>query len=72
MNKIRNFPEGHSTVGEWQGSGRAVAGERHGNGMVFVNRPLASPCRVSRRRESLGQIFMPIRLLSRAGIAQSV
>jgi hypothetical protein len=36
MHKIRNFHEGHSTVGEWQGSGR----ERHGNGMVCVNRPL--------------------------------
>jgi hypothetical protein len=30
MHKIRNFHEGHSTVGEWQGSGRVVAGERHG------------------------------------------
>jgi hypothetical protein len=44
MHKVRNFHEGHSTVGEWQGSGRVVAGswqgrgretawERHGNGM---------------------------------------
>jgi hypothetical protein len=40
MHKIRNFQEGHSTVGEWQGSGRVVAGERQGNGMVCVNRPL--------------------------------
>jgi hypothetical protein len=53
MHKIRNFHEGHSTVGKWQGSGRVVAGERHdrcesafnkageghGNGMVCVNRP---------------------------------
>jgi hypothetical protein len=30
MHKIRNFHEGHSTVGEWQGSGRVAAGERHG------------------------------------------
>jgi hypothetical protein len=27
----------HCTVGEWQGSGRVAAGERHGNGMVCVN-----------------------------------
>jgi hypothetical protein len=27
------------TVGEWQGSGRVAAGERHGKGMVCVNRP---------------------------------
>ena len=25
-----DFHEGHSTVGEWQGSGRVAAGERHG------------------------------------------
>jgi hypothetical protein len=30
MHKIRNFHEGHSTVGEWQGSGMVAAGERHG------------------------------------------
>jgi hypothetical protein len=30
MHKIMNFHEGHSTVGEWQGSCRLVAGERHG------------------------------------------
>jgi hypothetical protein len=30
MHKIRNFHEGHSTVGECQGSSRLVAGERHG------------------------------------------
>jgi hypothetical protein len=30
MHKIRNFHEGNSTVGEWLGSGRVVAGERHG------------------------------------------
>jgi hypothetical protein len=29
MHKIINF-HGHSTVGEWQGSGRVAAGERHG------------------------------------------
>jgi hypothetical protein len=29
MHKIRNF-HGHSTVGEWQSSGRVVAWERHG------------------------------------------
>jgi hypothetical protein len=29
MHKIRDFDEGHSTVGEWQG-----------NGIVCVNRPL--------------------------------
>jgi hypothetical protein len=39
MHKIRNF-HGHSTVGEWHGSGRVVVGEWHGNGMVCVNRPL--------------------------------
>jgi hypothetical protein len=39
MHKIRNF-HGHSTVGEWQGSGRVVAGLRQGNGIVCVNRPL--------------------------------
>jgi hypothetical protein len=40
MKKIRNFDEGHSTVEEWQGRSRVVAGsgrgtawERHGNGM---------------------------------------
>jgi hypothetical protein len=48
MHKIRNF-QGHSTVGEWQGSGRVAAEElqgngrgtaweQHGNGMVCVNR----------------------------------
>jgi hypothetical protein len=26
MHKIRNFHEGHSTFGEWQGSGRGKAG----------------------------------------------
>jgi hypothetical protein len=30
MCKVRNFHEGHSTVGEWQGSGNVAAGERHG------------------------------------------
>jgi hypothetical protein len=30
MHKIRNFHEGHSTVGEWQASGRGTAGERRG------------------------------------------
>jgi hypothetical protein len=30
MHKIRNFHEGHRTVGEWQGSGRVVAGEKDG------------------------------------------
>jgi hypothetical protein len=40
VHKIRNFHERHSTVGEWQGSGRVVAGERQGNGMVCVKRPL--------------------------------
>jgi hypothetical protein len=30
MHKIRNFHEGHSTIGEWQGSGRGTAWERHG------------------------------------------
>jgi hypothetical protein len=39
MHKIRNF-HGHSTVGEWQDSGRVAVGERHGNCMVCVNRPL--------------------------------
>jgi hypothetical protein len=32
MHKIRKIHEGHSTVGEWKGNGRIVAGERHGNG----------------------------------------
>jgi hypothetical protein len=40
MHKIRNFQEGHSTVGEWQGSGRIVAGSWQENGIVCVNRPL--------------------------------
>jgi hypothetical protein len=40
MYKVRNFHEGHSTVGEWQGSGRIVAGSWQGNGMVCVKRPL--------------------------------
>jgi hypothetical protein len=40
MHKIRNFHEGHSTVGEWQGSGKGMAWERHGNDMLCVNRPL--------------------------------
>jgi hypothetical protein len=40
MHKIRNFHEGHSTVGEWQGSGMVAAREQHGNGIVYVNRPL--------------------------------
>jgi hypothetical protein len=39
VHKIRTF-HGHSTVGEWQGSGRVAAGEQHGNGMACVNRPL--------------------------------
>jgi hypothetical protein len=30
MHKKRNFHEGHSTVREWQGSGRVAAVERHG------------------------------------------
>jgi hypothetical protein len=30
MHKIRTFHQGHSTAGEWQGSGRVVGGERHG------------------------------------------
>jgi hypothetical protein len=30
MHKVRNFHEGHSTIGEWQGSGRVAAWERHG------------------------------------------
>jgi hypothetical protein len=30
MHKLRNFHEGHSTVWDWQGSGRVAAGERHG------------------------------------------
>jgi hypothetical protein len=30
MHKERNLHEGHSTVGEWQGTGSVVAGERHG------------------------------------------
>jgi hypothetical protein len=30
MHKIRNFHKVHSTVGEWQGSGKVVAGEQHG------------------------------------------
>jgi hypothetical protein len=30
MHKIRNFHEGHNTVGEWQGSGRETVWERHG------------------------------------------
>jgi hypothetical protein len=33
MHKIRDFHEGHSTVGE----GRVVARSRQGNGMVCVN-----------------------------------
>jgi hypothetical protein len=32
MHKIRKFHEGHSTIGEWHGSGRVVAGSRQGNG----------------------------------------
>jgi hypothetical protein len=32
-----DFHEGHSTDGEQQGSGRVVVGQRHGNGMVYVN-----------------------------------
>jgi hypothetical protein len=43
MHKIRNFHEGHSIVGQWQGGGRVMAGERHGNGMVCVNQPLLLP-----------------------------
>jgi hypothetical protein len=53
MHKIRDFHEGHSIVGEWQGRGREMAWERHGmcksafnmaverhgNGMICVNRP---------------------------------
>jgi hypothetical protein len=30
MHKERNFHEGNSTVGEWLGSGRGRARERHG------------------------------------------
>jgi hypothetical protein len=33
MHKKMNFHEGHSTVGEWQGSGSVVVAERHGNVM---------------------------------------
>jgi hypothetical protein len=36
MHKIRNFHEGPSTVGEWQGSGSGRAWERHGMcGLAF-------------------------------------
>jgi hypothetical protein len=30
MHKLNSLQVGHSTVGEWQGSGRETAGERHG------------------------------------------
>jgi hypothetical protein len=30
MHKVRNFHEGRSTVGEWQGRGRVTAWKRHG------------------------------------------
>jgi hypothetical protein len=33
MYKLRNFYEGHRTVGEWKGSGRILAGSRQGNVM---------------------------------------
>jgi hypothetical protein len=33
MHKIMDFHEGHSTVGEWQGSGRVAVRERQTNGM---------------------------------------
>jgi hypothetical protein len=42
MHKIRNFHEGHSTVGEWQGNGMVCVNwslTRQGNCMVCVNRP---------------------------------
>jgi hypothetical protein len=55
VHKIRNFHEGHSTVGEWQVSSRVVAGsregKRHGDSMVCVNRPLVfwvTQCQVIR------------------------
>jgi hypothetical protein len=44
MHKIRKFHEGHNTVGEWQDSGRVMAGSWQGrirgtagNVMVCVN-----------------------------------
>jgi hypothetical protein len=49
MHKIRIFHKGHSTVGEWQGSGWVVAGSRHRNSMVCVNSPLT--------RQGNGMVF---------------
>jgi hypothetical protein len=43
MHQIRNFHEGHSTVGEWQGNGMLCVNRPltwQGNGMLRVNRPL--------------------------------
>jgi hypothetical protein len=45
MHKIRNFHEGQSTVGEWQGSDR---GSWQGNDMACVIRPLAFHPQVTR------------------------
>jgi hypothetical protein len=45
MHKIRNFHEGHNTVGEWQGNGMVCVNRpltRQGNGIVCVNRPMSS------------------------------
>jgi hypothetical protein len=46
MHKVRNFHEGHGTVGEWQDRSTGPAGEQHGNGMVCVNWPLVAVCTV--------------------------
>jgi hypothetical protein len=54
MPKIRNFHERHSTIGEWQGSIRVLAGSWQGNGMVCVNRPL--------RRQGNGMVCVNRRL----------
>jgi hypothetical protein len=40
MHKIKDYHKGHSTVGEWQGSGRVMAGKLHGKGIICVIRPL--------------------------------
>jgi hypothetical protein len=54
MHKIKNFHEGHSTVGEWQGSGRETAWERHGMCepafRVFIVRTVHAKTDTNRKR----------------------
>jgi hypothetical protein len=62
-----DFHEGHGTVGAWQGRGMAceltngIAGERHGHGMLCMNRPFMSVWHCTKSRCSGGRLLPPAR-----------